>query len=287
MILLLPQVATRRRILLLLALATLAEAADNYDDDLYAYDDQYAANDDGGGSSSSSSGGYQAAHSGMALKVCEDSVVAVTYMSVLCDSPYTFYYGNGANRKSYVCDYGDKATLDVELQVVDDLQEEDGEIFFTMAAFDDANNLLMSTYPEQLCQNYLGGFDCTKAGTYNFQKKIKFGTPYGNANQTKFYPEIHMAFSTKSDSGYNLGAVNIECQQWNQDQPSYVAWSDESPRTPAEEFVIAYGLLIVTSMMLFAMGSFIYYRSYDNPVFNGDFLPNDDDDETESSFMEL
>jgi len=43
--------------------------------------------------------------------VCDDSVVVVTFLTVECNSPYTFYYGNGANRQSSVCDYGDKATV--------------------------------------------------------------------------------------------------------------------------------------------------------------------------------
>ena len=253
---LIPQ-ATRRRIVpTLLALAALTDAGD-YNNDQYDH--------------------------GLPLNVCEDSVVVVTYMSVLCDSPYTFYYGNGANRNSYVCDYGDKATLSVQLEVVDDLQEEDGEIFFTMAAFDDANNILMSTYPERLCQNYLGDMECTKAGTYDFQKSLKFGSPSSYANRTKFYPVIHMAFSTKSDSGYNLGAVNMNCG-YEQGTQNFVSWSDESPRTKMGEFVIEYGLLIVTSVLLMAMLSFIYVRSYDNPVF-GDFPPNEDS--SQMSFMEL
>ena len=257
-------------------------------DDLYSNDDDDGCNISGGSDISTTKPAYTSnLHDhGLTLHVCDDSVVAVTYMSVVCDSPYTFYYGNGANRNSYVCDYGDKATLSVQLEVVDDLQEEDGEIFFTMAAFDDANNLLMSTYPEQMCENYLNGMDCTKAGTYNFEKKLKFGTPYGgNANRTKFYPVIHMAFSTRSDSGYNLGAVNMECEQWDQDQPSYVAWSAESPRTSAQEFAVDNGLLFLTGVLLTAFGFYIWARSRDNQVFAGDFLPNDDSRET--SFMEL
>ena len=81
------------------------------------------------------------------LNVCADSVVTVTYMSVLCDSPYTFYYGNGANRNSVVCDYGDKATLRVRFTVLDDLQEDDTEIFVTMAAFGNTSDLLIRTNP--------------------------------------------------------------------------------------------------------------------------------------------
>lgn len=197
----------------------------------------------------------------LVLDVCEDSVVVVTSMYVLCDSPYTFYYGNGANRNSYVCDYGDKASLKVTLQVTDDLQEGDTEIFMTMAAYDDADNLLTSTNPEFLCRDFIG-VDCTKAGTYSFSKKLKFGAPLGG-DRKKFFPKISIAFSTKADSGYNLGAVNMECQSWDQDQPVYVAWMDEKPKNSVQEFAFDYGLLLISGVLLLSFSLFIYWKSFD------------------------
>lgn len=219
----------------------------------------------------------------LAISNCKDSVVAVTYLTILCDSPYTFYYGNGANRNSPVCDYGDKAALSVTIKVNDDLQEDDTEVYFTMAAFDDAGNLLTSTSPENLCRDYIGQ-DCTKAGIYSFDKKLKFGTPYGN--QTKFYPVIHMAFSTRSDSGYNLGAVNVECQQYDQDQPASVAWSEVSPKTAQREFVVEYGMLIGTCVVLSVISVFVLKRSYDNPGFEH-FPPYVPDNSREISLLDL
>lgn len=44
-------------------------------------------------------------------KICKDGIVQVTSLQTVCDSPYTFYYGNGANRNSESCNYGDKATI--------------------------------------------------------------------------------------------------------------------------------------------------------------------------------
>jgi hypothetical protein len=220
----------------------------------------------------------------LAIDVCKESVVVVTYMTILCDSPYTFYYGNGANRNSPVCDYGDKASLSVTIKVLDDLQEEDTDIYFTMAAFDDDGNLLTSTTPENLCRDYIGQ-GCTKAGIYTFDKKLKFVTPpYGN--QTKFYPVIHMAFSTKSDSGYNLGAVNMECQEWDQNQPAYVTWSDKSSRAATRDFTNKYGMLFGTCVMLALISSFVWMRSHDNVGFD-DFPPYISDESREMSLMDL
>jgi hypothetical protein len=173
--------------------------------------------------------------------------------------------GNGANRNSPVCDYGDKATLSVTIKVLDDLQEKDTDIYFTLAAYDDARNLLTSTNPENLCRDYVGQ-DCTKAGIYSFEKKLKFEVPYGN--QTKFYPVIQMAFSTKSDSGYNLGAINMECLESDQNQPAFVAWSEESPMSVHHNFGAAYGMLLGTCCVLAVFSAFIVKRSYDNPGFD-------------------
>jgi len=55
------------------------------------------------------------------VEACENSAIQVRKMEVLCDSPYTFYYGNGANQNSPLCDYGDKATISVQFRVVADL----------------------------------------------------------------------------------------------------------------------------------------------------------------------
>jgi hypothetical protein len=155
--------------------------------------------------------------------------------------------------------------LSVTIQVLDDLQESDTDIYFTMAAYDDANNLLTTTNSENLCRDYVGQ-DCTKAGIYTFEKKVKFETPY--ASQSKFRPVIQMAFSTKSDSGYNLGAINMECVESDQNQPAFVAWSEESPSTAGHNFGAEYGMLLGTCCVLVVVSAFIVKRSYDNPGFD-------------------
>ena len=221
----------------------------------------------------------------LSLTLCDDSVVAVDSLAVVCDSPYTFYYGNGANRNSIDCDYGDKATIRTSFTVLDHLQEQDTEIYVTMAVLDDAGNFLVGTYPEKLCSDYVGE-DCTQAGSYTFYRKLKLGFPL--ANQTKFTPVVQMAFSTRSDAGYNLGAVNTECPDTS--AGSTVAWSQENIRSPWLEFVMEYAILGVTFGMVMGVGAWVWKRAKENPGF--DHLPPYHHKESSSgleemSFMEL
>jgi hypothetical protein len=148
---------------------------------------------------------------------------------------------------------------------LDDLQEQDTEIYYTLAAYDDAGNMLTSTTPENLCRDYIEQ-DCTRAGIYTFEKRLRFETP--NGNQTKFYPIIQMAFSTKSDSGYNLGAINMQCVESDQNQPAFVAWSEESRRSVHHNFGVEYGMLIATCCLLIVISAAIVKRSKDNPGFD-------------------
>jgi hypothetical protein len=202
---------------------------------------------------------YQYGAHSVALNVCYNSVVQVTYLDVSCDSPYTFYYGNGANRNSPTCDYGDKATLTGTIRVVDNLQKGD-TIYVTLAAYDDNENLLATITPTDLCDTYVGS-DCTQAGTYSFADKIKFEIP-DDASQKHFYPVIQMAFSTKADSGYNLGAVNTECPAWDQHNPSYVEWSNKGPqRSRLGVFASDNGMLIATCCAIAAFSTFIWKRA--------------------------
>jgi len=210
--------------------------------------------------------------------VCENSVVKVSALYAVCDSPYTFYYGNGANRNSPVCNYGDKLSFEVSFQVVDDIQ--DDTIFVTMAVYDDQGNMLVSVNPVYLCDD-LVGYECTSAGYYTFTYyRLRLPYPYdsssaGNENQQsnedaysssssnsgRFLPRIQMAFSTKADSGYNLGALNLECQDWGEDN-NYVSWIHNQPkRSPIESFFVDYGMLLASITMVLAVSAFVWHQA--------------------------
>jgi len=210
--------------------------------------------------------------------VCDDSVVKVTALYAVCDSPYTFYYGNGANRNSPVCNYGDKLSFEVRFQVVDDILD-DSSIFVTMAVYDDQNQLLISIDPVYLCED-LVGYECTSAGYYGFTYyRLRLPYPYeSNDNQynnnnddyssssssggsSRFLPKIQMAFSTKDDSGYNLGALNLECVDWGGND-NYVEWSKLKPqRSPLQAFFVDYGMLLGSCAMVVAVSAFVWHQA--------------------------
>jgi hypothetical protein len=200
---------------------------------------------------------------------CDYSVVQVTQAHVSCDSPYTFYYGNGANRNSPYCDYGDKATFSIGFQVKEDIDQID-DIYMTMAIYDTANNLLASTQPQYLCESYVGS-SCTTSGTYSFSIKLKFD--YVSANATKFEPVVRMAFSAAKDHGYDLGAVNIDCPDGKTARQSYVAWHSQTKSNDMKDFMFRNGLLLLTGTFLVAMALFLWRQAgeYQNETYQPNF----------------
>jgi hypothetical protein len=190
------------------------------------------------------------------FSVCDGSVVKVYELYVLCDSPYTFYYGNGAHRNSPVCNYGDKVTFQVRFRVTDDLQE-NAPIYTTIAIYDDQKALLLSTDPLKLCEDYVGSA-CTYAGYYKFSTRMRLPYPSSDSSSAQFLPQIHMAFSTQADYGYNLGAMNIQCQQWN-DGASWLP--NKRPRSALQAFVVDYGLLLISCTGISALCVFLWKQA--------------------------
>jgi hypothetical protein len=249
-------------LLLLLALSnTLTQTSASYQyENPYAnsngYNGRYSSSSSyNGGSGSGVAYSYGGGSQKMAMDVCPDSVVQVNKVEWSCDSPYTWYYGSGAHRNSATCDYGDKMSLTIKFQVVATIEDASvNDIFTTMAIYDDSDNLLSFTTPDYLCKNYVNA-DCTVAGTYSFTTRLTLTRPNSNGDDevsvsgssgsssnnnyygygvdssyhgkvNNFYPVLSMAFSTKMDSGYNLGALNVECKEWNEQYPSYVEQQD-------------------------------------------------------------
>jgi hypothetical protein len=175
---------------------------------------------------------------------CDDGVVQVTALEVSCDSPYTFYYGNGANRNSPVCDYGDKATITVNFTVTEDI-DNNATFYAETAAFSPSEEQLYKTGPFDVCEA-VGG-DCQYAGSYQFKIKTQFA--YIDGSDSKFVPLQQMSFGYGQDGDTSLGGVNIECEGRNG------IWSvTEQGWIPNETFFTDYGILIgtVAAVVVFA-----------------------------------
>ena len=210
------------------------------------------------------SNGDSSYSTGSKVEPCEKGVVQVTSISLLCNSPYTFYYGNGANRQSVVCDYGDKANIEVSFTVTEDLYD-NTDIYMKMAVFYQGEQLYRGDSVE-VCYNFVGG-PCTYAGQYTFKKKIQFA--YLNGSYTKFVPTLEIAFSDSADGSYRLGGVNIECAEDEDDDQNIVNWSDfegpEQANNPVETFLLNFGILIGTVIVISGFALFLFVHHRDGP----------------------
>jgi hypothetical protein len=224
----------------------------------------HAANDDDAAADDAVDYQYS---SGAQVQPCEKGVVQVTSIELLCNSPYTFYYGNGANRQSQVCDYGDKANIEVSFTVTEDL-EEGTDIFMKMAAFYGGEQLYRGDSVE-VCYNFVGDA-CTALGDYTFKKKIQFA--YSDGTYAKFIPTLEIAFSDSADGSYRLGGVNIDCEEYQDDDQNIVDWSDsDTEGTTTESIFLDYGILIGTVVVISGFTLFLVIHNRDGNEFSGPY----------------
>lgn len=182
-----------------------------------------------------------------------NGIVQITSLEVLCDSPYTFYYGNGAHRNSAYCDYGDKATIKVSFYVTDDLG--DTTIYMQMGAYTDNDEELFKSQSVDVCGSYVGS-SCSYEASYSFSKQVQFA--YIDGDQTQFVPFMEFAFSSQADGGYNLGGANIDCDMSNQDY--FIDWMNGRTNSTVlqyrtQSFLSNYGILLGTIAVL---GFFVF-----------------------------
>lgn len=195
------------------------------------------------------------------MNVCQKGLAVVNFLEVLCDSPYTFYYGNGAHRNSRTCDYGDKVSISISLDVVQDLDE--GEtIYLKMGAYSPSNEELYLSDPEDLCASE----DCYYEGTYNFTKKIQFA--YIDGEDSQFVPYLEMAFSSETDGGYDLGGVNVNCNN------NFIDWASGRTNTTllhikTQSFISNYGILLGTILVLGVFAMLLMRQASDRIEYEG------------------
>lgn len=79
----------------------------------------------------------------------------------------------------------------------------------------------------------------------------------------------------------------MECPQWDDDAPVLVSWSQETVRSPVQEFLADYGMFIFSGIAIIGLSTFLWKKAGDTPGFD-QFPPYIRDASTgEVSFMEL
>lgn len=192
---------------------------------------------------------------------CDEGPIQVINITVLCDSPYTFYYGNGANRDSPVCDYGDKVTLQVDLEIQEEIES---SIYVQMVAYDDADEQLYLGSSVDLCNDVIGDANCNAGGYYSFVQSVQFA--YIDGDQSKFVPLWEIVFSEDGDGGYDLGGVNVECEK--DGGSSFIDWTNVRTNSTrfknTETFAQEYGILLLTVISLIVLGTVLMRQNNSN-----------------------
>lgn len=201
------------------------------------------------------------------ISVCENSVVQVRDVTWLCNSPYAYYWGSGTHRNSRLCAYNDKITYQVSFRVTDDITEV-SDIFVTMAIQEySSRTIIQSKAPSYLCDTV--GTACTSAGDYSFSFTVRLDGSASNSNlgvdtssssssSDDFCPVLIMAFSTEDDSGYNLGALNMECEAWDN---ALATWARRAPKLTPRDWIRNYGMIFGTGLCLIVFSGFVWQQA--------------------------
>ena len=200
---------------------------------------------------------------GTRLETCEDGIVQVTGIQAVCDSPYTFYYGNGAKRNSRTCNYGDKATITVYFNVMEDLYNTN--IYMVMSIYAGyGNEVVASTSPKNL-KKYVG-YSSSSAGSYSFTYSATIGSA-SSGSSSSFTPYVQIAFSSEQNGDYNLGGANVPC---NFDSQNFGEWTEISTvntQFSMRDFFVEYGILIGVVLLCVIFVVAFAKRSLDNSKF--------------------
>lgn len=161
---------------------------------------------------------------GMTIRTqnCAKSLIEVTKVEILCDSPYRQRYSGTAHMSSKLCEYGDHATVMVFFKVHEDMDRMQ-HIYMTFGIYagKETKELLWAVRSVELCNTFVG-HECNQHGQYAFAFQVTFD--YGQmSDRSLFVPMIEMGFSTRADEGYNLGGVNIYCK-FNSFYQQYDPW---------------------------------------------------------------
>ena len=298
-------------ILLLLAASSWAEdaqgdAADQEDaaqEDAAAQEEEAAAQEeDGADENNAAEGNYAAEEDAAAqaddavteaqqadeqgywaskFEVCADAVIEVSDISILCDSPGTYYYGSNKYRNSASCKAGDKAKLVVDFYIDDptSIQKAGGYIFTTIKV-DGYGAIADHTVYENvdLCSlsklKAKSGASCPSQGKYQIATQFFFGDKNNNIDYS-FVPKVHVGFkSSLQKDGYDLGGANVDWCSGN----TFISWSDSVRKQYANainNFMRTFGLLTFTLSVIWL---FIYWLWRRPKTFSGEEPESEDMD---------
>jgi len=146
------------------------------------------------------------------FEACQDTDITVEDVSLLCDSPGAYYYGNGKYRDSNSCMLGDKGKVSVYFYIGGDL---DGVMpYVTLKVKDDSDanvEEMVLLQDEPLCDvsnlKAQDGQTCPEAGYYYISGSTYLGDKDGSGSP--FDAVAELGFKSYPEQAYfDLGGAN-------------------------------------------------------------------------------
>ena len=204
------------------------------------------------------------------FSVCSDSAVVVNQISILCDSPGTYYYGSNKYRNSAKCQGGDKAKLQVELELIEQLEDDVAYLTLYVEGYGTVESKQIY-YMQEMCSTSLtsegGSSLCAngslEVGKYYFKDQFYWGDQE-DSYEYSFKPKVVVGIS--SDPGknqYDLGGANTNKCDGN----TFLNWTTGVRRSAANTlttFIITFGILASAILCIMAFGFFVV-RTADAP----------------------
>jgi hypothetical protein len=140
--------------------------------------------------------------------VCDDTSIVVTDISLVCDSPGTYYYGSGKYRNSATCQGGDKAKMQVDFQIQEDLQT-DAYLTLSVQGYGTVQAVQVHTQ-ESFCSivQSTDGAVCPAAGSYKIYHMFYWGSQ-SDSYTYSFTPRVVVGITSDvANNIYDLGGAN-------------------------------------------------------------------------------
>ena len=204
----------------------------------------------------------------VSFTVCEDTAVIVNHISILCDSPGTYYYGSGKYRNSQKCQGGDKAKLEVELVVTDEL-EEPAYLTMYVVGYGTVENVELYS-AENLCSLDSFSSSCGSdgflpaPGNYYIKQQFHWGSK-NDQYEYSFHPKVVVGLQSNINKNkYDLGGANTD---WC-DGDTFTRWTAgvrKSAANTLKTFLATFGIL-TGAILTVLIGGWCIMRTANRPA---------------------
>lgn len=209
--------------------------------------------------------------------VCDETSIVVSDISLVCDSPGTYYYGSGKYRNSASCQAGDKAKMQVNFEIQEDLTTE-AYLTLSVQGYGSVQSVTLHDQ-ESFCSvvQSSDGAACPAAGSYQIYQTFYWGDQSDDYTYA-FTPKVVVGIASSLNSNvYDLGGANTNSCKGN----VVTDWTVGIRRSMANSirsFFATFGILTAGIVAVVLAGWFIRRQSRE-PTIQKAIIVDEDLDE--------